>query len=68
MRTGVKIMSRMQRGFFWDVTPHILHVVTGDCEKYKKRDNMRIYNTTLWPLSAIWYLLGYPKVLKTNQS
>jgi len=53
MRIGVKIISRMQGGFFRDVTPHILHVVTADCENFNKRDNVRIYNITPWQLGAI---------------
>jgi hypothetical protein len=53
MRNGVKIMSRMQSGFFWDVTSHILHVVTADSEEFNKRDNMRIYDVTLWHHGAI---------------
>jgi hypothetical protein len=53
MRIGVKIMSRMQSGFFLDATPHILHIVTADCEKFNKRDNRRIYNIILWHLGTI---------------
>jgi len=46
-------MSKMQSGFFWDVTPHILHLVTADCENFNKRDNVRIYNIILWQLGTI---------------
>jgi len=41
MRIEVKIWSRMQIEFLWDVTPLILHVVTADCENFNKRDNVR---------------------------
>jgi hypothetical protein len=36
-----------------DVTPHILHLVTADCEKFNKRGNVLIYNVTLWHFGTI---------------
>lgn len=56
MRIGAKIMSRMESEFLWDVTPHILHVVTVDCENSNTRDNVCVYNITLWHLGAILIL------------